>query len=171
MSEPAPPRPTRAEHQALREHERAERERKKAGKKAARLAKRKADPRLAGIGRVLTLTGHLGLIALLTAWFVFISPPELLPRALPILLLVGPLLLPLRGLLNNRRYTHQWVGFLAMFYFAGGIDAWANPRQGDTWLGVMLTLLSAALFVGSSMVARYTASEPAPEPAMEPPGA
>ena len=160
----APSRPSRAERLAQREREQAERERQKAEKKAARLAKRKADPALAGIGRAMTLVGHLGMIALLTAWFAFISPPEVLPRALPILLLVGPLLLPLRGVLNNKRYTHQWVGFLAMVYFAGGIDAWANPRPGDTWLGVLLTLLATSLFVGSVMVARYTASEPVASP-------
>ena len=168
MSDPAstPPepraRPTRDERREQRAREAEQRERDKAAKKAARLAKRKEDPRLAGIGRALTLIGHLGLIALLTAWFTFISPPEVLPRVLPLVLLVGPLLIPLRGTLNGRRYTHQWIGFMASIYFAGGIDAWANPRPGNLWLGVLLTLLSAALFVGSVMVARYTPSPVAP---------
>lgn len=107
----------------------------------------------------MTLTGLLGLIALLIAWFTVLSPPATLPRSLLILLLVGPLLFPLRGVLNNRRYTHQWVGFLAMLYFAGGIDAWMNPRPGDAWLGAAMTLLATSLFVGSVMVARYTASD------------
>jgi len=175
---PTPPEPrlTREQRRERRAHELEQRERDKAAKKAARLAKRKEDPRLAGIGRALTLIGHLGLIALLSAWFTFISPPEVLPRVLPLVLLVGPLLIPLRGTLNGRRYTHQWVGFMASVYFAGGIDAWANPRPGDMWLGMLLTLLSLALFVGSVMVARYTPSpvtplqEGEPSPGQDPSG-
>ena len=120
---------------------------------------RYADPNRARVGRVLTLVGHLGLIALILAWFGWIAPPATLPRALPIAALAVPLLFPLRGILHGRRYTHQWTSFLAMPYFAIGIDAWFNAAANSAWLGGTLVLLSLALFAGTVTYARYTASE------------
>ena len=127
---------------------------------------RKADPGRARIGRALALVGHLGLIALFLAWFVAIAPPVHVPRALPLIALVAPLLVPLRGMLHARRYTHQWVSFYVMIYFAVGVDTWANPPgEGLAWLGVATVGLSLAQFVGCVMYARYTPSPPRePEP-------
>lgn len=121
---------------------------------------RKADPHRARIARALTLIGYFGLIVLLVNWFIWISPPETLPRGLILILLVGPLLLPLRGLLHARRYTHQWVYFLAMFYFLMGVDVGFNHRSGEAWLGWTTVVFSLMLFVGSVMYARYTPSPP-----------
>jgi uncharacterized membrane protein len=123
--------------------------------------KRKADPTRAKIGRVLTLVGHLGLILLFVNWLTWIAPPERVPRGFVLLLAVFPLLLPLRGLLHGRRYTHQWTSFLSMLYFAVGIDLWFNPAEGAAMLGAAAALLSVLQFVGCVMYARYTPSVPA----------
>ncbi len=123
--------------------------------------KRKADPRRAKMGRVLTLIGHLGLIFLFVNWLTWIAPPKQLPRSFVLLLAVAPLLLPLRGLLHGRRYTHQWTSFLSMLYFAVGIDLWFNPAEGATLLGAAAVLFSVLQFVGCIMFARYTPSVPA----------
>ena len=121
------------------------------------------DPGRARTGRVLALVGHLGLIALLTAWFAVIAPPERVPRLLPMIFLVVPLLIPLRGMLHGRRYTHQWVSFYVMIYFLVGVDTWANPPgEGLAWLGIATVALSLAQFVGCVMYARYTPSPPKP---------
>jgi len=117
-----------------------------------------ADPERARIGRVTTLVGHLGLLALILNWFTWIAPPVVLPRAFPIIALAVPLLFPLRGILHGRRYTHQWTSFLSMVYFAIGIDAWLNAAAGAAWLGATMVLFSLALFVGTVLYARYTAS-------------
>ena len=119
---------------------------------------RYADPARARVGRVMTLSGHLGLLALILNWFIWISPPSTVPRAFPIIALAVPLLFPLRGLLHGRRYTHQWTSFLSMVYFALGIDAWANAAAGAAWLGALTVLLSLLLFVGTVVYARYTPS-------------
>ena len=65
----------------------------------------------------LTLTGYFGTLILLTAWFAWLYPPTKAPVSLTLLLIVGPLLLPLRGLLHARRYTISWSCFLALLYF------------------------------------------------------
>lgn len=119
---------------------------------------RYADPSKARLGRVMTLVGYLGLLALILNWFIWISPPERVPRAFPIIALAVPLLFPLRGLLHGRRYTHQWTSFLTMVYFAIGVDAWANAAAGAAWLGMAMVALSLLLFVGTVVYARYTPS-------------
>mgnify|MGYP001817296320 CR=1 FL=1 len=69
----------------------------------------------------LTLTGYLGTLALLTAWYSWLAPSTHFPVAFVLLLLVLPLLLPLRGLLHGRRYTFSWSCFLALLYFTHGV--------------------------------------------------
>ena len=126
----------------------------RAGKRRARLA----DPRRARIGRVTTLVGYFGLLGLILNWFTWIAPPVTMPRAFPLIALAVPLLFPLRGLLHGRRYTHQWTSFLALVYFAIGIDAWFNAASGGTWLGAAAVLFATLLFVGAVVYARYTPS-------------
>jgi len=117
-----------------------------------------ADPRRARIGRMLTLGGYFGLLALILNWFAWIAPPERIPRAFPMIALAVPLLFPLRGLLHGRRYTHLWAGFLSMAYLAIGIDAWLNAARGGGWLGATMAVLATSLFVGTVVYARYTSS-------------
>lgn len=117
-----------------------------------------ANPGRARIGRVMTLFGYFGLLALILNWFIWIAPPETMPRAFPIIALAVPLLFPLRGLLHGRRYTHLWAGFLSLLYFTLGIDAWYNAAAGTAWLGAMTVLFSVLLFVGTIVFARYTAT-------------
>ena len=73
----------------------------------------------------LMLAGYFGTLILLTAWFAWLFPPTRAPVALVLLLVVGPLLLPLRGILHARRYTIAWSCFLALLYFIHGVlEAW-----------------------------------------------
>lgn len=118
------------------------------------------SPRHAAIGRVLTLAGYFGLLALIVNWFTWIAPPERVPRALVLAALAIPLLFPLRGIIHARRYTHQWVGFLSMLYFIIGVDVWYNNPSPEKLLGMLMVLLSMLLMIGSSMYARYTPTPP-----------
>lgn len=111
------------------------------------------------LSRWCALIGHLGLIALLLSWFTWLAPPENVPRVVVIVLLVVPLLFPLRGMLHARRYTHQWVSFLALFYFMVGVDASFNHGEGQAWLGYLTVVFSLMLFVGSIFFARLTPSD------------
>lgn len=65
-----------------------------------------------------------------------------------------PLLIPLKGLLDNRRYTYKWVGFLTLLYIGIGIsESFSNP---ELRLYSILTLVfSSLLFIGSVYYSRY----------------
>lgn len=73
------------------------------------------------IAYILTLIGYLGTLALLTAWYSWLAPSTHFPVALVLLVLVLPLLFPLRGLLHGRPYTFSWSCFLALLYFTHGV--------------------------------------------------
>lgn len=114
------------------------------------------SPKHAAIGRVITLIGYFGLLALIVNWFTWISPPQKVPRSLVLAVLAIPLLFPLRGIIHARRYTHQWIGFLSMFYFIIGVDVWYNHQATEQWLGMSMVVLSLMLTIGSSMYSRFT---------------
>jgi len=118
------------------------------------------SPPRARTGRILTLIGYFGLLALIINWFTWLSPPVQVPRSLVLAALAIPLLFPLRGILHSKRYTHQWVGFLSMLYFIIGVDVWYNRIELESLLGALMVLFSVVLIVGSSMYARYTPTPP-----------
>ncbi len=65
-----------------------------------------------------------------------------------------PLLLPLKGLLVDRRYTYKWVGFLTLVYFAIGIsESFSNPQLRG--YAVATLVCSCLLFVSSIYYSRY----------------
>jgi len=102
---------------------------------------------IARLSYALTLTGYLGTFALLMAWYTWLAPSPHFPVALVLLLLVSPLLFPLRGLLHARRYTVAWSCFLALFYFTHGvIEAWHSAITRH--LGLLEVVLTLAWFSG-----------------------
>lgn len=108
--------------------------------------------------RVMTLSGHFSLMVLLLVWEIWIDPNGRIPRSLVILFMVGPLLIPLRGLLYGRPYTHAWTSFLAMFYFLHGVgQAWAGEQF--AYLGMLEVLFSLMLFLGTIFYARFRSRE------------
>lgn len=98
--------------------------------------------------RWITLAGYFLLLALILNWFAWLAPPETVPRALPMIILVVPLMFALRGLLHGRMYTHAWVSLLSMLYFAVGVDV-AYNRSDQRYLGLAMVGFSLMLFFGS----------------------
>ena len=115
--------------------------------------------------RITTLVGYFGLFFLLMAWTAWLSPPAM-PVTLVLLLLVGPLLFPLRGILHGRPYTHVWTSFLALFYFAAGVFNAAGAAD-KPWLAWLEILFSIMLFLGAVFYARRRADEIKAESASE----
>ncbi len=73
-----------------------------------------------------------------------------------VMLLALPLLLPLRGLLRDQRYTYKWIGFLTLVYFCIGIsELVSNPDL--RIYGFAATVASMLLFLASIYYARYLA--------------
>ncbi len=70
------------------------------------------------------------------------------------LLLILPLLIPLPGLLREKRYTYKWIGFMSMFYFCVGIsELFASPELRIYAFGT--TISSLLLFLAAIYFARY----------------
>ena len=93
------------------------------------------------------LTGYFGLFGVLLLWYAWLEPSSRLPTALVLILLVGPLLMPLRGLLHGRPYTHAWTSFLALFYFTVGVFNVAGPMV-HPWMAWLEIGFSVLLFLG-----------------------
>jgi len=107
---------------------------------------------LVQLGRWLTFSGYFGLFFLILIWTSLIDPPEHLPQSLVLVVLLVPLLLPLRGLLYGRRHTHVWTSFLALFYLALGITLAAAAA--DRLYGLSMLGFSLALFAGCLLYVR-----------------
>ncbi|TCO81088.1 putative membrane protein [Plasticicumulans lactativorans] len=103
--------------------------------------------------RWLVLTAWFGLFAFWFARIVWLAPNPLYPVVFLLLLEVGPLLFPLRGLLHGRPYTHAWTAFLALYYVVLAIDDLAGGAT-DRRLGALALALALALFVGCVVYAR-----------------
>ena len=70
----------------------------------------------------------------------------------------GPLLLPLRGLLNGNPYTFAWTGYLAIFYCMHGMmEAYANPAERP--FAITEIIASLILYTGVIMFARTRSRE------------
>lgn len=72
-------------------------------------------------GRWLTLLGYFSLMASIYLWHLVFNQTEKHLISLIILFQIGPLLFPLRGLLNGKTYTHAWSMYLAIYYFIVGV--------------------------------------------------
>ena len=106
----------------------------------------------------LALTGYFLLLIILMINIVWLIPSRHFPTALVLLVIAGPLLFPMRGLLNNNTYTYQWASFLSLAYFAHGIsEISAYP---DIWYaGLLETLASVIMYLGCVMYARIFKKE------------
>ncbi len=103
--------------------------------------------------RALALAGYFGTMLFLMLWIIWLAPPQI-PKSIALAIGLLPLLLPLRGMLHGRVYTHSWAGFLALPYFAFGIDA-AIHRTEKPWLGLILVVCSTAWFFGCAYYSKY----------------
>ena len=90
--------------------------------------------------RWITLAGYFGLILFIFTWLLWIKPLPAHEISIKILLGIGPLMFPLRGILHGRAYTHAWSMYLALFYFVIGV--WL-PGHRKTGCLVFLSACSA----------------------------
>jgi uncharacterized membrane protein len=105
------------------------------------------------LSRTLTLIGYFGLLGFIPLWYLLIQPIEAKFVSMTLLIQVGPLLFPLRGILHGRVYTHAWAMYLALFYFIIGI--WYAGDSSTRLFGIIFSLLSVLFFVGSMLYTRF----------------
>jgi uncharacterized membrane protein len=105
----------------------------------------------------LRLGASLSLIALIIlslAWEGILAPIK--PEGSKLVLKAIPLLLPLFGILNGRRYTYQWASMFILIYFTeGAVRAWAD--QGiSAKLALAEVLLTTIFFYCTIFYAKLT---------------
>lgn len=101
----------------------------------------------------------IALIFLCLAWELWLAP--LRPGGSTLALKAVPLLLPLFGILQGKRYTHQWASFLALAYITEGIVRSASDIGASQWLALIELVLAATFFLSCVYFARVTANKPA----------
>lgn len=106
------------------------------------------------LSRWLTLVGYFGLMIGLYAWHLLINQTEAHLISIVILTQLGPLMFPLRGLLNGKIYTHAWSIYLAIFYFIVGI--WYAGASETLMFGLYVTAFSLLFFVGTVLYTRLS---------------
>ena len=106
------------------------------------------------LSRWLTLSGYFGLMIGLYVWHLVINQTEAHLISIIILTQLGPLMFPLRGLLNGKTYTHAWSMYLAIFYFIVGI--WYAAVDETLMFGLYVTAFSLLFFVGTVLYTRLS---------------
>jgi uncharacterized membrane protein len=105
------------------------------------------------LGRWLTLLGYFSLMAGLFTWHLVIDPTAKHLMSIIIFLQLGPLMLPLFGLLNGKLYTHSWSMYLAIFYFVIGV--WYAGNSAELMIGLFVITTSLLFFTGTVLYVRY----------------
>ena len=96
----------------------------------------------------------IALIILSLAWEGILAPIK--PEGSKLVFKAIPLLLPLFGILNGRRYTYQWASMFILIYFTeGAVRAWADQGL-SAQLALAQVLLTSVFFVCTIYYAKLT---------------
>jgi uncharacterized membrane protein len=96
----------------------------------------------------------IALIFLCLAWELRLAPIQ--PGGSWLALKCLPLLAPLFGILNGRRYTYQWASMLILLYFTEGIVRATTEHGTAQAMAISATVLSLIFFCASVGYARLT---------------
>ncbi|MCK5898461.1 MAG: DUF2069 domain-containing protein [Methylococcales bacterium] len=107
----------------------------------------------------MALTGYFGLFFLLMLWYTVLAPSLFFPVTLSLLIMITPLLLPLRGVLHARPKSCAWAAFLSLLYFThGSIEAYVDPEH--RFLAIAEIIFSLLLFLGASFYLHALKKQP-----------
>ena len=98
----------------------------------------------------------IALILLCLCWELFLAP--LRPGGSWLALKALPLLAPLPGVLNARRYTFQWAPMLLLLYFTEGVVRAFSGTGPARLLAGLEVVLAVVFFVCSVLLARGLAA-------------
>jgi uncharacterized membrane protein len=105
------------------------------------------------LGRWLTLFGYFSLMSGLYAWHLLLEPAAKHLISIIVFFQLGPLMLPLFGLLKGKLYTHAWSMYLAIFYFVIGV--WYAAKDEDLMIGLFVIVTSLLFFTGCVIYTRF----------------
>ncbi|WP_421865501.1 DUF2069 domain-containing protein [Motiliproteus sp.] len=95
----------------------------------------------------------LGLIGLLSAWMLWISPPALANPITIWLVLTLPLVGFVPAIFGGRARPHIWLCFMILVYFCSGVIHAMTDKF--MLLGLAKTMLTVVLFCSAMMYARW----------------
>ncbi|GAB6264382.1 DUF2069 domain-containing protein [Photobacterium sp. CCB-ST2H9] len=108
--------------------------------------------------RYFALTANLSLLLWVALWQSVISPHPHLNNYVVAGMWILPLLLPMKGILEGKPYTHAWANFILMFYFLHALTLlWVDG--GERWLALVELGLTIAAFFGNILFARARGRE------------
>lgn len=108
--------------------------------------------------RYSAVSANLGLLAWVALWQANLSPHPHLNNIVMALVWMAPLLLPLKGILAGKPYTHAWANFILMFYFLHALTIlWID--DGERWLALIELALTTAAFLANILFARHRGRE------------
>ncbi len=104
------------------------------------------------------LCANLSLMLWVTLWQIVISPHPHLNNWVMAALWILPMLLPLRGMLAAKPYTHAWSNFILMFYFLHALTI-LTIDEGERWLAAIEFVIVSVAFLSNILFARLRAKE------------
>ncbi len=108
--------------------------------------------------RYLALSSHLALLIWVCLWHFILSPDTGYSALFVFLMYVVPLLLPLKGVIQGKPYTHAWANFVVLYYLLHGCTiAYAVPAE-RVYAAIEI-LLCCGMFTGCSVFARKRGQE------------
>lgn len=109
-----------------------------------------------GASRLLAQASYLGLVVWLMLWITVLGDVAREHVSLLLLLGVGPLLLPLTGVLAARERPMVVAALLSLAYLLhGAMTAWTGA--GQAWLGLVEAALALLYLVSASLFVRWRA--------------
>ena len=108
--------------------------------------------------RYLALTSHLSLLLWVAVWQFVLTTKDPYSTVFIVLIYLVPLLLPLKGVLQGKPYTHAWANFVVMFYLMHACTVlYAEPDE--RWYAGLELVLATTMFIGCSAFARLRGRE------------
>ncbi|RZM76416.1 DUF2069 domain-containing protein [Pseudoalteromonas rubra] len=104
------------------------------------------------------LIGYVGLLILMPLWLFVLAPREGYSTGFVFAVYILPLLLPLKGIIQDKPYTYAWANFIVLIYFTHSLTLlWVSPEEMPL---ILLELFFATcMFIGCTYYARHRGQE------------
>ncbi|CAM4399020.1 DUF2069 domain-containing protein [Pseudoalteromonas ostreae] len=106
----------------------------------------------------IAIIGYIGLLLLMPLWLFLLEPREGHSNGFIFVVYILPLLLPLKGIIQDKPYTYAWANFIVMFYFIHGFTLLWVAQEQLIWV-VLELLFASMMFIGCTYYARRRGQE------------
>ncbi|KID57339.1 membrane protein [Pseudoalteromonas luteoviolacea] len=106
----------------------------------------------------LALFGYFGLLILMPAWLFLLSPREGHSIGFMFAVYILPLLLPLKGIIQDKPYTFAWANFIVLIYFIHGFTLLWIATDELLWVSLEL-IFATSMFIGCTYYAKHRGQE------------